>query len=181
MTLPRRRLLRAASTTPFVALAGCSFLPERTSQTTESPDYEQLRNTAVYVGDDVGLRLPESVPRVSAPTNADLLVVHGNPEVSVETAVSWLADDRAVALLGDRAQDTWLDWARSEEFEDTFDTQGVGEAEPAPQLLVGATVGVRVTTYRKTWENQPNNDEIVAALDETMSDLETQRSEEEES
>lgn len=178
MTLPRRRFLQSIGAVPFVALAGCSFLSKNTSPTTDTPEYEQLRNTAVYVGDDVGLRLPESVPRVSEPTNADFLVVHGNPEVSVETAVSWLVDGCAVALLGDRAQQTWLDWARSEEFEDTFDTQGVSEANPAPQLLVGATVGGRVTTYRKTWGDQPSNDEIVAALAETMSDLETKRSEE---
>jgi hypothetical protein len=178
MALPRRRFLRTTATLPFVALAGCSSLPESTAPTTDTPTYEQLRNTAVYVGDDVGLSLPETVPRVSAPNNADLLVIHGNASVSAETAVSWLADDRAVALLGEHAQETWTDWARTEEFQNAFDTRGLAEANPAPQLLVGATVGLRATTYRKTWEDQPGNDEIVAALDETMGDIETERSEE---
>jgi hypothetical protein len=177
MALPRRQFLRTTATLPFVALAGCSSLPERTAPTTDTPTYEQLRNTAVYVGDDVGVRFPESVPTVSTPNNADLLVIHGNASVSAETAVSWLTDDRAVALLGERAQETWTDWARTEEFQNAFDTRGLSEANPAPQLLVGATVELRVTTYRKTWEDQPDNDEIVAALDETMGDIETERSE----
>lgn len=64
-----------------------------------------------------------------------------------------------------------LDWARSEEFQSTFEN---GDGDPAPELLIGATF---VSTYRKTWGNQPSNDDIVDALDETMADIEERRAE----
>lgn len=161
----------------LTGLAGCSFRSRNSPSSEDTAQYEHLQDTATYVGGDVDLRLPDAVPRVEAPTNADLVVIREDPDVSVETVVSWLADDRALALLGDRAEGTWLEWARSEDFRSAFDTEGVADADPDPQLLVGATVGLRVTTYRKTWGEQPSNDDLVAALDETMHDLETRRAE----
>lgn len=177
-SISRRGLLCAVSPLMLTGLSGCSFLSGNSPSSEATPEYERLRNTATYVGDDVDLRLPDAVPRVEASTNADLIVIQGTPDVSVETAVSWLADDRVLALLGDRAEETWLEWARSEEFRSAFDTGGVGDADPDPQLLVGATIGVRVTTYRKTWGDQPSNSDIAAALDETMDDILTRRAEE---
>lgn len=173
----RRQFLRAASPLTFIGLSGCSFPSGNTPSNADTPEYEHLRNTATYVGEDVSLRLPDDVQRVDAPTNADLIVVHANTDVSVETVVSWLADDRAIALLGDRAEGTWLEWAQSEEFENAFDTAGVSDANPDPQLLIGATVELRVTTYRKTWSEQPSNEDIIAALSETMRDIENRRTE----
>lgn len=167
----RRRLLQTACTLPAVSLAGCAAMFEGPQTATSTPEYEQLPRTAVYTADDVGVRLPESVPRVDAATNADLIVVHGNPDVEAEQAVTWLSDERAVALLGDRAQETWLDWARSDAFGDTFESGGLAEADPAPHLMVAAALGTNVSTYRYSWGNQPSNGDIVRALDDAMVEI----------
>jgi hypothetical protein len=83
-----------------VPVAGCSELIGRSPSGTSTPGYDRLGQTPTYVSDDVGLRLPDDVPRVKAPSNADLVVLHGNLAVDVEQAVTWLADERVIALLG---------------------------------------------------------------------------------
>lgn len=167
----RRRLLQTAGALSTVSLAGCAALLDSSQTATSTPEYEQLPLTAVYTADDVGIRLPESVPRVDAPTNADLVVVHGNPEVEAEQAVNWLADERAVALLGDRAQETWLDWARSEAYRETFRSGELAAGDPAPHLLVAAASDTNVSTYRYSWGDQPSNGDIVRALDDAMVEI----------
>lgn len=167
----RRRLLQTAGTLPAVSLAGCAAVFEGPQTATSTPAYEQLPQTAVYTDDDVGIRLPESVPRVEAPTNADLVVLHANPAVEAEQAVTWLADERAVALLGDRAQETWLDWARSDAYRDTFEGGELAEADPAPHLLVAAASDTNVSTYRYSWGDQPSNGDLVRALDDAMVEI----------
>lgn len=173
----RRRLLQAAGALPAVTLAGCSAAFDSSEAATATPDYEQLPQTAVYTADDVGIRLPETVERVTAPANADLVVVHGNPSVDAEQAVTWLADERAVALLGDRAQETWLDWAETEPYRDAFGSEGRAAGDPAPHLLVAAASGTDVTTYRYSWGDQPSNADLVRALDDAMADIAEERDE----
>lgn len=169
----RRRLLRTVTALPAVTLAGCSASFGDSQTATSTPEYERLPRTAVYVADDVGVRLPQNVQRVEAATNADLVLLHGNPAVDAEQAVTWLADGRAVALLGDRAQETWVEWARSETYRDAFGDGGVSEADPAPYLLVAAAVETDVTTHRYSWGDLPSNAEILRALDEALVEIES--------
>lgn len=171
--LSRRGLLRGATALSVLPVAGCSELLGRSPSGTPTPGYDRLGQTPTYVSDDVGLRLPDDVPRVEAPSNADLVVLHGNPAVDVEQAVTWLADERAIALLGDRAQRTWLAWTQSEEYRDTFDRQGGSESDPAPHLLVAAAIETDVTTSRFSWAELPSNRELVESLDKALDDIAT--------
>lgn len=171
----RRRLLQTAGTLPAVSLAGCAAMLDSSQTATSTPEYEQLPKTAVYTDDDVGIRLPETVTRVEAATNADLIVLHGNPEVEAEQAVNWLADERAVGLLGDRAQETWLDWGESEAYEETFENEGRAAADPAPHLLVAAASDTTVSTHRYSWGDQPSNGDVVRALDDAMVEIAEER------
>jgi hypothetical protein len=154
-------------------LPGCSALSNRSPSTPTTPEYDHLRRTATYCSDDVGLRLPDAVPRVEAPTNADLIVLHGAPAVDAKQAVTWLADDRVIALLGDSAQQTWLDWTESEEYRDTFAGQGRSESDPTPHLVVAAAKETSVTTSRFSWGDLPSNRELVHALEGALSDIAT--------
>lgn len=171
--LTRRGLLQRTSTLSILAFAGCSALSNSSPSTTPTPEHAQLRRTPTYISDDVGLRLPDAVPRVEAPTNADLVVLHGNPAVDAEQAVTWLADERVLALLGDSAQRTWLTWTRSEDYRDTFGEQARSESDPAPHLLVAAAIETAVTTDRFSWSDLPNNSELVQSLNEALDDLAT--------
>lgn len=171
--ISRRSLVRSAGPLSVLALAGCSALSNDAPSTPATPEYDALRRTPTYLGDDVGLRLPDEVPRVEAPTNADLVVVHGNPAVDAEQAVSWLADGRVLALLGDRAQQTWLAWTRSEEYRDTFGDQARSEADPTPHLLVAAAAETAVTTNRFSWSDLPSNRQLVQSLEEALGDIAT--------
>lgn len=173
--LSRRRLLQSATALPFLGLAGCPTLTNSDAPS-QTPEYEHLPDTAIYVADDVGLRLPENATRVDAPEQAELLILHGNLAVPAERVVTWLTEGRVIALLGDRAEHSWLDVARSEPYREAFDSEGLADGEPDPQLLVAVAVDDRTTTYRKTWGNQPANDDLLTALDETLTDIETRRS-----
>lgn len=167
----RRSLLQTAVALSAVPLAGCAGAFGRSQTATATPDYERLPRIAVYTADDVGIRLPEGVQRVTAATNADLIVLHGSPAVDAEQAVTWLADERAVALLGDSAQETWLEWAESDAYRDAFGDEGRAAADPAPHLVVAAAVETEVTTHRYSWGDQPSNAEILRALDEAMTEI----------
>jgi hypothetical protein len=171
--LTRRRLLQSAGTLSVAGLAGCSGLWNRSPSTTATPEYDHLRRTATYLSDDVGLRLPDDVPRVESPANADLLVVHGKPAVDAEQAVAWLADGRVVALLGDSAQQTWVEWTGSDEYRDAFGGQGRSESDPSPHLLVAAAKETAVMTSRFSWGDLPSNGELLRSLEEALGDVTT--------
>jgi hypothetical protein len=169
-SLHRRRFLAAAGATLTAAVAGCSTLPG--DDTPEELQFEELHQTPTYVADGADLSLPEEVPTVEATANADLLVLPGDPAVDAEQAVEWLADGRAVSLLGDDAESTWLAWAQSEAFTDTFENEGYADSEPDPDLLVGAAIGNVVTRFGKTWADGPRNRDLLRALDETLVEIE---------
>lgn len=171
MEITRRRLLRAAPVVPFTTLAGCSAFPAGASSPTPTPDFEGLGSISIYTSDDVGLRVPDRIATVDAPSEADLIVLHGNPAVDVEQAVTWLANGRAVALLGDRAQSTWIEWTASAPYREAFGAGGRSEAEPAPHLIVSAAVDSSISTHRYSWPELPRNGEILEALDDAMHDI----------
>lgn len=165
----RRQVLAGTAATSVASLTGCTTL--RGEGSTDEPSYERLPQTAVYVDDGVDLTLPDEVETVRGEENADLLLLPDDTGVSADTAVDWLVDERAVALLGDDAQDTWLDWTESEAYRNAFESRGRGEASPAPQLLVGAYGDGHVTTYRKTWANGPDDRDVLAELDEILVEI----------
>lgn len=176
----RRRFLQTSSSLSIFGLAGCGGLSNSDSSPTQSREYDRLEETTIYVADDVGLRLPEDTTQEDEPENAELVVLHGNLAVTAEQVVTWLTEDRVIALLGDQAQQSWLDVIQSDAYREAFDSEGYAVGEPAPHLLVGVAVEDRTTTYRKSWGNQPANDDLLAALDVTMAEIQTRKSNEKE-
>jgi hypothetical protein len=152
-------------------LAGCSAL-QADDTDAEELTFERLDVTAVYVADDVGFDMPADVETVENTHNADLLVLPGDTGTDARQAVEWLADERVLALLGESAEETWLSWARSDAFDDAFSNGGYSDAEPNPQLLVGARIGQYVTTYRHTWSGGPRDRDVLTALDESLITIE---------
>lgn len=130
--------------------------------------FEQLDVTAVYVADGVTVAVPPEVSTVDNANNADLLLLPDETSADADQVVEWLADDRVLAILGDRSEAAWLSWARSDAFRDTFETEGFGDSGPDPSLVVGATIGLYVKTYRRSWSEGPRNRDILRALDETL-------------
>lgn len=167
--LTRRQALAGAAVATLGAVAGCGRAAPDSSG---DRSHAVLHQTPTYVADGVDLTVPEEIPTVNATNNADLLVLPGDTDVEAQRAVDWLAADRAVALLGDGAERTWIAWARSDAYAETFDDRGFGDSEPDPQLLVGAAVGPHVSTYRHTWGNGPSDRDVLRALDEDLADIE---------
>jgi hypothetical protein len=171
----RRRLLQGLGALSVASLAGCSVLSEN-STPTPTPEYEALEETPTYRGDDVGLSLPEAVPRADSTAEAALIVVHGNPSVEADQAVSWLDDGRVVALLGDAAAETWRGWTSSDAYAEAFDDRGRAESDPAPHLLVAGAGEDTVRTNRFSWADLPSNAELLQSLDEAVADIAAWRS-----
>lgn len=166
----RRRVLAAAGAALTVGLAGCwGAEPEEPE---DHGGYEHLRRRTVHVDGSVDLSVPDDVPTAGAREDADLLVLPGDTDVGVDRAVEWLADDRVVALLGEDAEATWLAWEDGDAYRDAFGGEGAADAEPDPDLLVAAAVGDRVTTYRYTWGNEPDDHDVLGKLDGALADLE---------
>lgn len=164
-------MLAGAGAALAAAVTGCAALPG--DDAPQNQTYERLQRTAVYVADGVDLSVPEEVQTVNAAGNADLLVLPGDTGVDAETAVDWLAAGRVVSLLGGAAEATWLSWARSETYRDAFGEGGFGDSEPDPELLVATARETDVTTYRRSWSDEPRNRDVLRALDETLVDIET--------
>lgn len=171
----RRRFLQGLSTLSVVSIAGCSVL-SADSTPTPTPAYDTLEETPTYRSDDVGLGLPEAVPRADSPADAELIVVHGDPSVEADQAVSWLADERVVALLGDSAAETWRGWTSSDAYTEAFDDRGRAESDPEPHLLVAGANETTVRTNRYSWGDLPSNAELVRSLDEAVADIAAWRS-----
>ncbi len=169
--LTRRRVLTGGGAVVAGAMTGCSALSG--GESTDDLTFTRLDQTAVFVADGVDLAVPEEVPTVSATNNADLLVLPADTDVGSEQAVDWLANERVIAVVGGDAESTWHGWARSDEFEDAFRRDGFSDSEPDPSLLVGAAVGLDVTTYRHSWADGPRNRDVLRALDEDLTDIES--------
>lgn len=174
-TATRRRLLQGLSALSVASIAGCSVLSDA-STPTPAPEYDTLEGTSTYRSDDVGLSLPEAVPRAASPTGAELIVLHGNPSVEADQAITWLADGRVVALLGDAATETWRGWTNSDAYAEAFDDRGRAESDPEPHLLVAGANETTVRTNRYSWGNLPSNTELVESLDEAVADIAAWRS-----
>lgn len=167
----RRSALHAAGLALLGSLTGCSTLPTEPSGT-DDLDFERLDSVAVHVADDVDLSMPDEVETVNARHNADLLILADGTDVEVDQVIEWLDDENAIALLGDGAEATWLSWARSDAFEDAYANEGVSDAEPDPYLVVGARIGLHVTTYRRSWADGPRDRDVLRSLDEILVDIE---------
>jgi len=159
------------------AVAGCGALLGDLAGDDPPDDqaYERLQVVAVHADEGVDLAVPAEVSTVRGTNNADLLVLPGDTDTGTEQAVEWLADGRILALLGDSAEETWLRWVRSDAYEETFEQEGYGDAEPDPDLLVAAAVDLEITTYRHTWGSGPRDRDVLRALDEALVDIEDRR------
>lgn len=169
MPLHRRRLLAGAATLT-AAVAGCSGVPA-TDDTPEALQFEELHQTPTCAAEAVDLALPDEVPTESDPDDAELLLVPGDTNVDAQQTADWLAADRAIALLGDDAEPTWIDWKRSDAFAEAFENEAVADNDPDPQLLVGVAVESRTATYNRTWADGPRERDLLRALDEILVDV----------
>lgn len=175
MKTTRRRFLHGLSAFSVASIAGCSVLSDD-STPTPAPEYDTLEETPTYRSDDVGLSLPEAVPRADSPSDAALIVLHGNPSIEADQAITWLADGQMVALLGDAAAETWRGWRGSEAYAEAFDDRGRGESDLEPHLLVAGANETTVRTNRHSWADLPSNTELVESLDEAVADIAAWRS-----
>lgn len=173
----RRGALRTGSIALLGSLAGCSAFTTNRSNS-KDVTIERLSVTAVYVADEVDISLPPEVPTVDNAHNADLLILPDDTNVDADQVVEWLADDRVLAIPGDRSEATWLSWARSDAFRDAFNNEGYGESEPDPSLVVGAKIELVVKTYRYSWGDGPTNRDVLRALDESLVAIENEMSSE---
>ncbi|ODR81723.1 hypothetical protein BG842_17770 [Haladaptatus sp. W1] len=171
----RRNALRVTGIALFSSFAGCSALSTNSADS-EDLSFERLGVTAVYVTDGVELSMPAEVQTVDNIHNADLLILPGDTDADAQKAVKWLVDDRVIALLGDSSEPTWLSWARSDTFGDAFQNRGYGDGEPDPSLIVAAKIGQYVETYRHTWGDDPSDNDVLRALDESLVTIEKKTS-----
>lgn len=169
----RRSALRAGGIALLAPIAGCSALSTESSDV-DDLTFERLDTTAVYAAEGVELSMPEEIGTVTATHNADLVLLSSDTSVGAEQAVEWFADDRVIALLGDSSEATWLSWARSDAFREAFRNEGYADSEPDPSLVVGAKVGLYVTTHRRSWSGSPRDRDILRALDDVLVAIETE-------
>lgn len=169
----RRSVLGAGGIALLTPFAGCSALSTKSSNA-DDLTFERLDTTAVYAADAVELSMPEEIGTVSATHNADLILLPSDTDVGADQAVEWFADERVIALLGDSAEATWLAWARSDAFREAFKNDGYADSEPDPSLVVGAKVGLYVTTHRRSWSGSPRDRDILRALDDVLVAIETE-------
>jgi hypothetical protein len=116
----RRRVLGLAGAVWTTTLAGCETLTDDESQPTTEPVYDHLEDRSMYVAADVDLEVPPSIPTVDVRGEADLFLLPAEPHVSAATAIDWLDEGLVVALVGDGAQETWIDWQQTEAYGDAF-------------------------------------------------------------
>jgi hypothetical protein len=169
----RRRVIAGLGAAVSAALAGCGSTND--DSTPAEPTFDRLDATSVHVDDGVDLSLPAAVSTVENTHNAELLVLPGDAAVGTERVADWLADGKSLGLLGQEAEATWLEWARSEAVREHFDTQGVSDADPDPQLVVAAAVGLSLPTFRSTWSDEPTGRDVMKALDDALVDISDRR------
>jgi len=165
----RRHLLGASGTAATGAVAGCSAL---SSEETAPDTYDHLEQRPVYVDSAVEITVPDSVQLVETPGDADLIVLPDTPEIEVAQAVEWLEETRAIALLGDQSQRTWLSWEQSDAYVAAFDPQGFGEGDPEPDLLIAWNTDPLITTQQYGWGSDPTDSDVLAALNKTLGEIE---------
>jgi hypothetical protein len=170
-TPTRRQTLAAGGLVLAGVVTGCQgFITDRSGTTTPT-EFDHLDDRPIYVDEALDLTVPEAVQVVSEPEDADLILLSDDPDAGPEEAVDWLSDRRAIGLLGDDAQDTWLSWVDSQPYHDAFDPNGVAEGEPAPDLVISWHTGNLVTTRRYGWDRGPDDGKVLTALDESLTDI----------
>jgi hypothetical protein len=167
----RRRMLATAAAGVLASVAGCSLPGD--AESTAAPSRETLEDAKLYVDEAVDLALVSTVTTVASPADADLVVLPDDTDVEAATVVEWLQADRAVALLGRDAEPTWIKWRQSDAFADAYGRQAVGDAEPDPDLVVGAERGDIVASYSHTWSDDYDDRDVLDALDEILASIQS--------
>ena len=166
--LTRRRAMATLGAAIVGALAGCVGFIENGES---SEEYERLQERPVYFAANVDLSVPDEVWTVDAPTDADLVVLPDTPDTEVSQGVEWIKQGRAIALLGDDAQNTWLSWIQSDVYVETFGREDFGVGEPEPNVLVAWDAGSVVTTSRSTIDSGLTDRTVLSTLDEALGDI----------
>lgn len=166
----RQCLLGLVSALPLVS--GCSTLPDALGDSPTPPTYESLERTPVYVAPAVSLSLPDGVPRVDAPEDAELVVLPATTDVEPAKALDWLVSGAGVALVGDGSEATLRRWKSSPAYEERFEpSEGGSDSSPNPDLLVAFAVDRDyITTHRYTWghTDAPSDEELLDALEDAL-------------
>ncbi len=170
-SIDRRRLLAGAGAALLGAAAGCTSFGGANEP--EDPDLKRLPELPVYRAAGVDLVFPEEVATVGTPEDADVVVIPGDTDVGPEQAAEWFTSGRVVALVGDGAEPTYLDWLRSDTFDDTFDNGGYGDASPDPQLLAAISVNKFLYRHNRTWGDDPSDAQLLEGLDEILVEMES--------
>lgn len=164
----RRHVLGLGSGVVTATLAGCEALSEDGPATPREPELDHLASLSVFVAADLDLDVPDAVPTVDARADADLLVLPADTGVDATQAIDWLEGERVVALLGDSAQETWLEWVQSDAYEQAFGRQGYAESEPAPDLLVLVPREDGVTGHNYTWGSGYDDRDVLEGLEDAF-------------
>jgi hypothetical protein len=164
----RRRVLGLAGAVWTTTLAGCETLTDDESPPTTEPVYDHLEDRSMYVAADVDLEVPPSVPTVDVRGEADLFLLPAEPHVSAATAIDWLDEGLVVALVGDGAQETWIDWQQTEASGDAFGGAGYAESEPPPDLLALVPDRDGVTGHNYTWASGYDDSDVLEGLNEAL-------------
>lgn len=150
------------------ALAGCGARSTDVSATPTQIEYDHLGQRRLYVADGVDLRIPDAVTTTQTRTDATVLLFPGDPAVDTARAVEWLAARRVVALLGDAAESTWLEWVQSDPYAAQFGQGGYADAQPDPDLIVLVRNGAGVTPNNYTWADGYESRDVFEALEDAL-------------
>lgn len=163
----RRRFLAGASASFALALAGCGR--DADQDATPTPiEYDHLGQRTLYPADGLGLTVPENLETTQTRDGATLFLLPGTTDVAATQAVEWLDSQRVVALLGDGAEGTWLDWARSDAYAETFGRGGVADPDPDPDLVVLRWNGQGVSPHHYTWGNPYDDADVFEAIEDAL-------------
>lgn len=169
----RRRYIAGLVASLSAATAGCGSTLGLADPGTPSPtpSYRHLERISIYVAHDVSLSLPDRVLTASEPGNAGVVVLHGSTDVEAGTALDWLASGAGVALFGEDAEATLIEWLQSDAFEAAFDSSAYADATPDPDFLVAFAVGREfVHTDRFSWgdADAPTEAQVLVAIEEAL-------------
>ena len=121
----------------MAAIAGCgsTFGEDDSEEQTQTPRYQALRSTPVYLGAQLDMDLSSYAQIVDNPTESVIALVGRETDVSGKTLVEWLRSDVAVGLAGSPAMEQLSELLRDGRVTDHFEG-GYMDTSDAVQIAV---------------------------------------------
>jgi len=144
-----RRKLLSGGVAVMAAIAGCgSTLGEDDSEEeTQTPRYQALRSTPIYLGARLDVDLSAYARVVDDPTESVIALVHPETDVSGDTLVEWLRSDVAVGLLGSPAMEQLSEFLQDGGVTDHFEGGYIGTSGTVDLAVVVPEKGNLLTMY----------------------------------